>query len=196
MVIVTATEATGTGLPFGRALTVRDLTELPADGHRYELLDGTLLVSPAPAPGHQLMLGSLYSAMSAACPAELIVAFAPLAVQFDATTELQPDLIVAPLRAFTSRNLPTAPLLAVEIESPSTATIDRTLKRAAYARFGVPTYWLVDPDPDQPAITVLTLRGEEYVEEQTVRGDEELVVDQPFTVTLRPSDLVIRLPDA
>lgn len=196
MGIVTATEATGTGLPFGRALTVQDLTDLPADGHRYELLDGTLLVSPAPTPGHQLALAELYTLLRLRCPAGLIVAFAPLAVQFDAGTELQPDLLVASLAAFTSQNLPTAPLLVVEIGSPSTVTIDRTLKRAAYAGFGVPTYWLVDPDPDQPSITVLTLQGEEYVEEQTARGDAELVVDQPFTVNLRPSDLVVRLPNA
>ncbi len=41
-----------TRLPFGRPLTRADLEDLPEDdGHRYELIDGLLLVSPAPATG-------------------------------------------------------------------------------------------------------------------------------------------------
>lgn len=41
------------GLPWGRPLTVQDLEEMPDDGHRYELIDGTLIVSPAPGWPHQ-----------------------------------------------------------------------------------------------------------------------------------------------
>ena len=48
------------GLPYGRPLTADDLESMPDDGHRYELIDGTLLVSPAPAWGHQsVQLGAL-----------------------------------------------------------------------------------------------------------------------------------------
>lgn len=183
------------GLPFGRALTVDDLETLPDDGHRYELLDGTLLVSPAPGFPHQSLLFRLAVALDSACPEHLYVIMAPFAVQFTRITELQPDILVAPLRAFTKKNLPTAPMLAVEITSPSTALIDRTLKRAAYAQFGVPHYWLVDPDPDAPSITVLDLVGEEYVEGRTARGDDVLDVIEPFPVVLRPSELVVRLPE-
>ncbi len=46
-------------LPRG-PLTVDDLADLPDDGHRYELMDGTLLVTPAPGTAHQLAVGRLY----------------------------------------------------------------------------------------------------------------------------------------
>ena len=40
---------TVTALPRGRALTREDLERMPDDGHRYELIDGTLVVTPAPS---------------------------------------------------------------------------------------------------------------------------------------------------
>ena len=41
--------ATVTTLPRTRAFTERDLDAMPNDGHRYELIDGTLVVTPAPS---------------------------------------------------------------------------------------------------------------------------------------------------
>jgi len=48
----------------------------------------------------------------------------------------------------------------VEILSPFTAKLDKTLKTELYERFGVKEYWLVDPDQKQ--IEVLAPRGEGY----------------------------------
>lgn len=190
-----AVTSAATGLPYGRPLTAEDLDAMPDDGHRYELLDGLLLVSPAPGAPHQSTLGQLHVRLHTACPPELYVMLAPFDVRLAADTVLQPDLLVARRSDFTRRDLPVAPLLAVEIRSPSTALVDRTLKRAAYARHGVSRYWLVDPDPGAPSVTVLELRGDEYDEALIVRGDTELLVREPFPVRLRPSELVVRLPD-
>ncbi|MCS3880956.1 hypothetical protein M2359_004585 [Gordonia amarae] len=47
------------GLPRGRALTRADLDAMPDDGHRYELIDGILIVSPAPRRVHQRAVARL-----------------------------------------------------------------------------------------------------------------------------------------
>ena len=90
------------GLPYGRPLTREDLQGLPEDdGHRYELIDGVLIVSPAPRFLHQVVVGNLHLLLREACLPDLQVLLAPFAVALAEAIELQPDLRVAPLRQFT-----------------------------------------------------------------------------------------------
>src|SRR5205807_2826568 len=56
-----------------RALTVKDMENMPDDEFRYELDDGVLIVSPAPSTLHQLAVARLTVTLSAACPAGLVV---------------------------------------------------------------------------------------------------------------------------
>ena len=46
--------------------TVDDLDRLPDDGNRYELLDGTLLVTPSPTSAHQIVVNRLQWSRAAA----------------------------------------------------------------------------------------------------------------------------------
>jgi len=177
------------GLPWGRPLTADDLDALPDDGHRYELIDGTLVVTPAPAWQHQAVQGRLFSLMYARCPADLRVVAAPFEVRLDAATAVQPDILVARFADLRAKNLPAVPLLVVEIRSPSTALVDQNLKRATYERFGIPSYWLVDPDEDKPKVTVLGLDHGRYVERAALVGDEFFDTSTPFGMRLSPSDL-------
>ena len=176
------------GLPFGRPLTIDDLEQLPDDGHRYELLDGTLLVSPAPGWSHQDVVGRLYIQLMGACTRGHRVLLAPFAVTFGTRdTELQPDVLVARYGDLTAKNLPATPALAVEVRSPSTTLIDFNLKKAAYERFGVASYWIIDPE--QPSLAVYELRGNSYVEIAYAEGEQTVRLDNPFPVDVCPADL-------
>lgn len=60
--------------------TVGDLDGLPDDGHRYEIIDGMLLVNAAPVPDHQEVSLRLWRLLDDAAPTEFRVLAAPLNV--------------------------------------------------------------------------------------------------------------------
>jgi len=178
---------TVTTLPRGRALTREDLDAMPDDGHRYELIDGTLVVTPAPSYRHQTIVGQLYLVLTGACPSDLQVLFAPFDVALAEDSILQPDMLVARRADFTARDLPIAPLLAVEVLSPSTRRVDLTLKRSRFEAAGCASYWVVDPEG--PALTAWDLRDGEYAEVAHVIGDEAYAASLPFDVLVSPAGL-------
>src|SRR3712207_9114438 len=61
----------------GALLTYEDLRDVPDDGRRYELLDGALLVTPAPGGRHQIVVGALYRLLWAARPTGTTVLVSP-----------------------------------------------------------------------------------------------------------------------
>jgi Uma2 family endonuclease len=169
--------------------TVDDLENFPDDGNRYELIDGILLVSPAPNWAHQEMGGTLYVQLRAACPNDLRVMIAPFAVQTAFDSEVQPDVLVTRYGDLKEKNLPVAPVLAVEVLSRSTSLIDRNLKKAHYERIGVPYYWILDPAGDG-ALTAFANEGGGYAQVARVEGDEPFVTREPFDVTVVPARLL------
>lgn len=185
---MTAMASEAPGLPHGRPLTRADLDTMPDDGHRYELLDGILIVSPAPRIVHQRVLFNLSHLVRTACPPTLEVLFAPVDVVLADDTVLQPDLIVAATDDFTERDLPVAPVLAVEVLSPSTRSYDLLLKKERLQRAGCAHYWVVDPDT--LSMTAWELRHGAYVETARASGDEAFVVTAPFGLTVSPAELV------
>ncbi len=130
--------------------TYEDYRTTPAD-KRYELLDGGLIMVPAPNIKHQRVQLELATQLRPfirdRALGELLIA--PCDVVLSATDVVQPDLL------FISRgrehllsggeNVRGAPDLVVEILSPATADRDRGYKRELYGRHGVTEYWLVDP---------------------------------------------------
>jgi Uma2 family endonuclease len=85
-----------------------------------------------------------------------------------------------------------APLLVVEIRSPSTALVDLNRKKAAYERFGVPSYWIVNPEPSQPELTIFELRDGRYA--LVAETTEPFAAGRPFTVSIVPARLTAGLP--
>jgi hypothetical protein len=78
----------------------------------------------------------------------------------------------------------------VEIASPSTAQYDLNRKKIVYAEFGIPAYWIVDPDPDRPSITAFRLTGGSYAEVGRAAGKERFAGTTPFPVEIVPAELV------
>ncbi len=177
-----------TDLSWGAPLTEDDLAQMPDDGHRYELVDGVLLVSPSPKLGHQRCVGNVFVLLHGARQPEHEVLVAPFDVRLSPTTVVIPDVLVAWKVDLTPARLEKAPLLAVEVRSPSTALIDQGTKRLVYEAAGVPAYWMVDPDV--PSLTVLHLQDGCYVEHAVAAGEEAYAATFPFPVTVIPARLL------
>jgi Uma2 family endonuclease len=102
-------------------------------------------------------------------------------------TEFDPDLVVVRMDQIGGAKFTEPPLLVVEIRSPSPALIDLNRQKAAYERFGVPSYWIVNPDPPQPELTVFELRDGRYT--LVAKATGPFTADRPFTVSIAPADL-------
>ncbi len=176
-------------LPWGARLTEDDLAAMPDDGHRYELIDGVLVVTPAPNVAHRTCVGSVFVLLHAARTPENRVLLAPFDVRLSEFTVVQPDVLVARTSDLAEARLEGAPVLAVEIQSPSTRRIDLGTKRLTYEAAGVPAYWLVDPD--EPSLTVLHLEDGRYVERAIVTADAPYQAEFPFPVTVVPAQLIV-----
>ena len=177
------------GLPWGRPLTRADLDQMPEDGHRYELIDGTLIVSAAPRPLHQVAAFGLARLLADCAPDSMRVLMAPVDVALADDTVLQPDVLLAAREAFTDRGLSRAPLLAAEVLSPSTAVFDLNSKRARLEQAGCQHYWVLDPDA--PSLQMWALgRSGRYSEVAHAVGEQEILVEEPFPVTIVPARLL------
>jgi Uma2 family endonuclease len=103
-------------------------------------------------------------------------------------TYFEPDLIVVRGADLVDDvRFRAVPVLVAEVLSPSTRSYDQVLKRHAYARIGVPHYWIVDLD--EPSVAALTLVDGGYVETARAVGDDSLTVTEPFAVGVVPSSL-------
>lgn len=172
-----------------RMLTVEDMENMPDDEFRYELDDGVLIVSPAPSTLHQLAVTRLAVILSAACPAGLVV-LAGVGVNITRFQHRVPDLAVVSADSLETVFQETPPELVVEVASPRTRLYDRNRKKDVYQGFGIPAYWIVEPDRDRPELTVFELREGCYQQTAHVTADREYHAVRPFPVTIVPSKLV------
>jgi len=132
-------------------LTYADLAALPADGKRYELHEGEIYMTAAPRPRHQMVVGNLHLII-----AEHVrrlglgeIFLSPIDVILADVTVVEPDLVYvdrSQMARVSDRGIEGPPTLAIEVLSPSTAPTDRGIKRQLSAKYGVPHYWIVDPD--------------------------------------------------
>jgi Uma2 family endonuclease len=173
-----------------------DRFEVP-EPYRAEIVRGELVVTPAPSREHVRAQTRLIRLLEPQLPsgAELL---AGAEWRFDVKGLValapQPDLIVADV----TKPLTVAPLLAVEVLSPSdddllsTSRIPRIEgKRLDYAEHGLTDYLEVDLSGDQPMIIRYELRDGELTQVARVQGSARLDALRPFAYSLVPDDLVL-----
>lgn len=124
---------------------------LPGDGNRYEVVDGELIVTPAPRPSHQIVLRELFLRLEPYVREQRVglLLWSPADISLDPRALVQPDLFVVPLpdeRPPREWREVASLVLAVEALSPASARADRGAKRRLYQRWRVPDYWIVDAD--------------------------------------------------
>ena len=176
-------------------LTYEDYLAMPDDGRRYEILDGEVAVSAAPATLHQIVVGNLYWVLRGHVHGRGLgrVYLAPLTVVLASTTVVEPDLVYvdnARTGQVGERGVTGPPSLLIEVLSPTTATNDRRSKFQLYARYGVPCYWIVDTDARALEIHVLGADGYRLV--HCVQGETPVSVP-PFPELGLVADEVFRL---
>jgi Uma2 family endonuclease len=143
------------GMPaIKRRWTAREVRELvdqnPLWTPRYELVDGELLVTPAPLLVHQEAVGSLFLLLRDYLVKEPVghALTSPADVELEPEFLTQPDVFVMPLDEWARvrhARIVNKLLVAVEVLSPSSAGHDRVRKRPGYQR-NAAEYWIVDLD--------------------------------------------------
>jgi Uma2 family endonuclease len=185
--------------------TVDTLFELPdTNGLRFEVLGGSLVVSPPPPPDHNLAADRLGRLIFPLLPLDTD-AITAVAVRLPNGDGPVPDLL------FTTgdpsghaKGLPAALVhTVVEVVSPSNANSDRRTKLDLYAEAGIPCYWRVERRPWRehfgpvPAIVVRLLNEDgEWIQTIAPAGtvaELPVVVDKAgtiVTVKIDPAVLV------
>ena len=135
------------------------------DDQRYEIIDGNLLMGPAPDTWHQSWLNDINLFLSQFAKQRKLgrVFIAPIDVVLDPENTVQPDIVfvsAANAGIVQRRAIFGTPDLLVELVSSSSVRRDRYDKKDLYARFGVKEYWI--GDPANKSLEILTLKAGRY----------------------------------
>lgn len=147
------------GMPatHGQRWTRKDIERLmeERDGYtpRYELVDGELLVTPAPNRRHQRVVVELTLLLHRYARSQRLgeASLGPGEIALDGESRFEPDIFVAPAidgRRASGSDPVSNPLLICEVLSPGSARHDRITKRHAFQRHGVPEYWIIDSNAE------------------------------------------------
>jgi Uma2 family endonuclease len=166
------------------------------EGFTAELIEGEIVVSPAPDGEHEDYISTVIRQV-----------LTRSAVSMDASgnkgllmpsksapkNHVIPDLTLAPreLRLFRSASSwmpPGGVAMVVEVTSQR-PSVDRTTKRHCYARAGIPLYLVVDRD-EAKAVLHSEPSQDDYARVESVAFGESLSLPEPFGFALETSDFL------
>jgi Uma2 family endonuclease len=159
---------------------------------RCEVIDGDLLMSPAPTPYHQEVLQRLFVALLRFVQERNRgkVYLAPCDVLLTEFDIVQPDILfvaTARLGIIGPKYISGAPDLVMEFFTEPSAYRDMVVKKSLYARHRIPEYWLVDLQAKR--IEVLTLGTAGYESSVVAEGEAPAASRHPTGFAVRPADV-------
>ncbi|MBI5192128.1 MAG: Uma2 family endonuclease [Nitrospirae bacterium] len=169
--------------------TYEDYMKTP-DDVRYELIDGDLLMSPAPNIRHQIISGNINALIRSYVKDKELgtVFYAPCDVVLGDENVFEPDILFISKQnsgIIADANIKGAPDLIVEILSPSTADRDLINKKRIYAKYGVKEYWIADPQ--EKTVELFILNNEQFDLKKSYAQDDviESVILQGLRIPLK-----------
>ncbi|WP_328469675.1 Uma2 family endonuclease [Actinoplanes sp. NBC_00393] len=179
-------------LKSGGPWTEQEFLALDKTATRVELIDGSILVSPAPHRRHQDISARLWMSLFAPAQAAGLSARQAVNVRLGPQTIVIPDLVVETARDGGVVEDASGVVLACEITSPSNVMTDRIGKKLFYADARIPWYLLVEPDfADYTTVSLhlFRLEGKKYTVHAVARPGETLSSAEPFPFKIHTSDL-------
>lgn len=170
-------------------VTAAGYEALPEDVcRRVEIVDGAVVVLPAPLRSHQRLARRLADAIEASCGPELaVVTGADLRVQEAPLVNRRPDIVVYDARVPEEQVLrPADCRLVVEVMSAGSVTADRLSKPAEYAAARIGHYWRVEDGDGATPRRVVRYVLDPHAQSYVVDGvdDGMLSVTSPFALTV------------
>jgi len=134
-----------------RKYSAQDFERLPEGPPYYQLIEGALIMSPAPSYSHQRTVGKVFLKLSRLLEekGQGEVLISSIDVYLDEKNVFQPDIVVLLKEGkakVEEKGIFGPPDVVVEILSPSTAYYDLIVKKEVYERAGVKEYWILDPN--------------------------------------------------
>ena len=150
------------------AMSYQEYLEFASDSQKVEWVNGEAIIYMPATPPHQRLVVFLVNLLQQFTQIFNlgIVQVAPVEVKlWPGGPSREPDILfIAHVSQAqeTAKRIEGAPDLVVEIISPGSVTIDRRDKYREYEQAGVKEYWLIDPRPRQPKITIYVLDPEGF----------------------------------
>ena len=168
------------------AWTEPDLHFFPQDGHRYEIVDGSLYAAPPAPDSHDALVRAVVTTLRAAAPPGWWVCDRQ-GIALGASS-LVPDVtVLRPRSSGAVWSDPADVALVVEVEAPATRRYDRVLKPAVYAEAGIAAFWRIEPGRLVPTLRTFELAGEAYRLRYSIEGAEPVKLDAPYPIRIAPA---------